>query len=62
MLFTVAFSFIANFGILSRQRVLVLPAVLVLAALPPRLPASVAGGRRPLGEGDRARAGTGAAP
>jgi hypothetical protein len=36
VLFTVAFSFIANFGILSRQRVLVLPAVLVLAALPIR--------------------------
>lgn len=34
VLFTVAFSFIGNFGILSRQRVLVLPAVLVLAALP----------------------------
>lgn len=34
VLFAIGFSFIANFGILSRQRVLVLPAVLMLAALP----------------------------
>lgn len=48
VLFTVAFSFIANFGILSRQRVLVLPAVLVLAALPLRRSAvgTRAAGRR----------------
>lgn len=34
VLFAIGFSYIANFGILSRQRVLVLPAVLMLAALP----------------------------
>ncbi len=33
--FSVGFSFIANFGILARQRVQVLPAVLALVALPP---------------------------
>lgn len=59
VLFTVAFSFIANFGILSRQRVLVLPAVLVLAALPPRLPTPSVRGRT-LGDRDRAPAATGA--
>ncbi len=32
--FSIGFSFIANFGILARQRVQVLPAVLVLVALP----------------------------
>lgn len=41
VLFSIGFSFIANFGILSRQRILVLPAVLVLLALPRR--GSIAG-------------------
>lgn len=36
LLYAVAFSYIANFGILSRQRVLALPALLVLIALPQR--------------------------
>jgi hypothetical protein len=33
-------SSIANFGILSRQRTLIFPAMLVLFAIPPRRPAS----------------------
>jgi hypothetical protein len=34
--FAIAFSYIGNFGILARQRVMMLPAVLVLLALPTR--------------------------
>lgn len=45
LLFSIGFSFIGNFGILARQRVQVMPIVLILLALPPLPRRSLAGGR-----------------
>lgn len=56
LLFSIGFSFIGNFGILARQRVQVIPIVLVLLALPPwhaKGLAAIASADRGEGDDDR---------